>query len=103
MTDPMRVRAVMTGDKVEVKILMQHVMETGQRKDADGNVVPAHYIVKVTANCKGREVLSADWGPSVSKNPYLAFRFKGAAKGDKVSITWSDTAGESRTDEVTIA
>ena len=48
-------------------------------------------------------MLSADWGPSVSKNPYLAFRFKGAAKGDKITITWTDTAGESRTDEVTIA
>jgi sulfur-oxidizing protein SoxZ len=102
MTDPMRVRAVMLGDKVDVKILMSHVMETGQRKDADGNVVPAHYIVKVTATCNGRTVLSADWGPSVSKNPYLSFRFKGAAKGDKLTITWTDTAGESRTDEVTI-
>ena len=103
MTDPMRVRAVMTGDKVDVKVLMSHVMETGQRKDAEGNIVPAHYIVKVTATCNGREVLSADWGPSVSKNPYLAFRFKGAAKGDKITITWTDTAGESRTDEVKIA
>ena len=86
MADPMRIRAVMMGDKVDVKILMSHVMETGQRKDADGNVVPAHYIVKVTATCNGRNVLAADWGPSVSKNPYLAFRFKGAAKGDKIMI-----------------
>lgn len=102
MTDPMRVRAIMMGGKVDVKILMSHVMETGQRKDTDGNVVPAHYIVKVTATCNGRPVLAADWGPSVSKNPYLSFRFKGAAKGDKLTITWTDTAGDSRTDEVTI-
>ncbi len=102
MADPMRVRAVMMGDMVDVKILMSHVMETGQRKDADGNVVPAHYIVKVTATCKGREVLSADWGPSVAKNPYLSFRFKGATKGDKLTITWIDTAGDTRTDEVAI-
>jgi len=77
-------------------------METGQRKDADGNIVPAHYIVKVTATCKGREVLNAEWGPSISKNPYLSFRFKGAAKGDKVTITWTDTAGDTRTDEAPI-
>ncbi|MGE0861849.1 MAG: thiosulfate oxidation carrier complex protein SoxZ, partial [Gammaproteobacteria bacterium] len=64
---------------------------------------PAHYIVKVSASCNGREVLDADWGPSVSKNPYLAFRFKGAAKGDKLKVTWTDTAGESRSDEVAIA
>lgn len=102
MADPMRIRAVMMGDKVDVKILMSHVMETGQRKNADGDVVPAHYIVKVTATCKGRTVLSADWGPSVSKNPYLSFRFKGAAKGDTLSVTWTDTAGDSRTDEVVI-
>ena len=102
MTDPMRIRAVLTGDKVDVKILMSHVMETGQRKNIDGDVVPAHYIVKVTAACKGREVFAADWGPSVSKNPYLSFRFRDAAKGDKLSITWTDTAGETRTDEVTI-
>lgn len=102
MPDPMRIRALAKGEQVEVKVLMAHVMETGQRKDADGNAVPAHYIVKVTASCKGREVLNADWGPSVSKNPYLAFRFNGAAKGDKLSVTWTDTAGESRTDEVAI-
>lgn len=102
MTDPMRVRATLMGDKVEVKVLMSHVMETGQRKDADGNIVPARYIVKVGASCNGREVLSADWGPSISKNPFLAFRFKGATKGDKVTITWRDSAGESRSDEVAI-
>ena len=102
MADPMRIRATMMGDKVDVKILMSHVMETGQRKDADGNIVPAHYIVKVTATCKGREVLNAEWGPSISKNPYLSFRFKGAAKGDKVTITWTDTAGDTRTDEAPI-
>lgn len=102
MPDPMRIRAVMMGELVDVKILMAHVMETGQRKDADGNLVPAHYITKVTARCKDRTVLSADWGPSIAKNPYLSFRFKGGAKGDKLSITWTDTAGGERTDEVTI-
>lgn len=102
MADPMRLRATLTGDTVAVKVLMAHVMETGQRKDTDDNIVPARYIVSVTARCNGREVLSADWGPSISKNPYLAFRFKGAAMGDTVVITWTDSAGESRTDEATI-
>ncbi|MBM4226599.1 MAG: thiosulfate oxidation carrier complex protein SoxZ [Gammaproteobacteria bacterium] len=102
MPDPMRIRAVMMGEVVDVKILMSHVMETGQRKDADGNVVPAHYITEVTATCKDKTVMSAAWGPSVAKNPYFSFRFKGGAKGDKLSITWKDTAGGTRTDEVTI-
>jgi sulfur-oxidizing protein SoxZ len=99
----MRIRVTLSGEIVEVKVLMSHPMETGQRKDADGKLVPAHFIDKVTATCKGIEVLSADWGPSVSKNPFLAFRFRGAAQGDNVSITWSDTAGETRTDEAAIA
>lgn len=102
MPNPMRIRAVMMGELVDVKILMAHVMETGQRKDADGNLVPAHYIVNVTATCNGRTVMAAEWGPSVSKNPYFSFRFRGGAKGDKLSITWKDTDGETRTDETTI-
>lgn len=103
MADPMRIRATLTGDTVEVKALMSHPMETGLRKDADGKLVPAHYINTVKASCNGKDVLTADWGPAVSKNPFLAFRFKGAAKGDKVSITWNDTAGETRTDETVIS
>lgn len=103
MADPMRIRAALTGDVVEVKVLMSHPMETGLRKDASGNPVPAHYIQTVKASCKGKDVLTAEWGPAVSKNPFLAFKFKGAAKGDKVSVTWLDTAGETRTDEAVIS
>ena len=103
MADPMRIRAAANGDVTEVKILMSHPMETGQRKDASGQLVPAHFIDKVTATCNGKTVLSADWGPAVSKNPFLAFRFKGAKAGDKISVTWVDTNGTTRTDEATIA
>lgn len=103
MADPMRIRAAVKGDVTEVKILMSHPMETGQRKDASGQLVPAHFIDKVTATWNGKTVLTADWGPAVSKNPFLAFRFKGAKAGDKISVTWVDTNGATRTDEATIA
>jgi sulfur-oxidizing protein SoxZ len=103
MADPMRIRATLNGDVTEVKVLMSHPMETGQRKDASGKLIPPHFIDKVTATSNGKTVLSADWGPAVSKNPFLSFRFKGAKAGDKVSITWVDTAGETRTDEATIS
>ena len=103
MADPMRIRASLTGDTVEVKVLMSHPMETGLRKDGSGKPVPAHYIENVKASCKGKDVLTAEWGPAVSKNPFLAFKFKGGAKGDKVSVTWLDTAGETRTDEAVIS
>jgi sulfur-oxidizing protein SoxZ len=47
-------------------------------------------------------VLSAQWGPAVSKNPYLEFSFKGGQKGDRITVTWEDNKGEKRTDEATI-
>ncbi|HSE92013.1 MAG TPA: thiosulfate oxidation carrier complex protein SoxZ [Methylomirabilota bacterium] len=99
MADPMRIRASIQGDTVQVRVLMSHEMETGQRKDSAGNVVPAHFIQSVVATHNGRQVFRAEWGPAVSKNPYLQFQFKGAKTGDKVMITWSDNKGDSRTDE----
>jgi sulfur-oxidizing protein SoxZ len=86
MADPMKIRATLNGDVVEVKVLMAHPMETGLRKGSDGKPVPAHYIETVKVECNDREVLSADWGPAVSKNPFLALRFKGGKQGDKVTI-----------------
>ncbi len=86
MADPMRIRANVTGDSTEVKVLMNHEMETGQRKDAAGKVIPAWFIQNVTATWNGKTVLTAQWGPAVSKNPFLSFKFKGGAKGEKVKI-----------------
>ena len=91
------------GDLVEVKALVSHIMETGQRKDGAGNVIPAHHIQNVTATWNGKTVLSAQLGPSVSQNPVLNFSFKGGAKGDKVIVTWTDNKGDKRTDEAAIS
>jgi sulfur-oxidizing protein SoxZ len=102
MADPMKIRASLQGDVVEVKVLMSHEMETGQRKDASGAVIPAHYIQSVTAECNGKTVMTAEWGPAVSKNPYVSFKFKGGAKGDTIKVTWVDNKGETRSDEGTI-
>ena len=103
MADPMKIRATLAGDATEVKVLMNHEMETGQRKDSQGRTVPAWFIQNVTATWNGKTVLSAQWGPAISKNPFLSFKFKGGAKGEKVQLTWVDTKGETRTDEATIA
>jgi sulfur-oxidizing protein SoxZ len=103
MPDPMRIRANVTGDSTDVRVLMSHQMETGQRKDAAGKVIPAWFIQTVTATHNGRNVLTAQWGPAVSQNPFLSFKFKGGAKGDKIQITWVDNRGEKRTDEALIA
>ncbi|WP_293642347.1 thiosulfate oxidation carrier complex protein SoxZ [Polaromonas sp.] len=103
MADPMRIRAQAAGDKTTVRVLMAHEMESGQRKDAAGKIVPAWYIQEVTASHNGKAVLAAEWGPAVSKNPFLQFVLKGAKAGDKIAITWKDTRGDTRTDEATVS
>ena len=103
MADPMRIRAQQKGDTTEVRVLMAHIMETGQRKDSAGNTVPAHHIQTVTATWNGKPVLAVNFGPAVSQNPVMNFTFKGGAKGDKVIVTWTDNKGDKRTDEAVIA
>jgi sulfur-oxidizing protein SoxZ len=102
MGDPMRIRATAQGDSTEVRVLMAHEMETGQRKDASGKLVPAHYISNVTVTHAGKVVLSAEWGAAIAKNPFLQFRFAGGKKGDEVSVTWTDNKGDTRTDKAVI-
>jgi sulfur-oxidizing protein SoxZ len=101
--EPTRIRASLQGDKALVRVLMTHEMESGQRKDADGKLVPAHFIREVTVRHNGRPVLSAQWGPAVSKNPYLQFAFAGARPGDRIQVSWLDTKGDTRTDETAIS
>lgn len=103
MADPMRIRAQAAGDKATVRVLMSHEMESGQRKDSSGKLVPAHFINEVSATLNGKVVLTAEWGPSVSKNPFMQFVVKGAKAGDKIAVSWKDNKGESRTDEATVS
>ena len=103
MADPMRIRAQAQGNNAVVRVLMSHEMETGQRKDASGKTIPAWHITDVTAELNGKQVLSAEWGTAVAKNPFLQFTIKGAKAGDKLAITWKDNRGDTRTDEVTVS
>ncbi len=102
MGNPMKIRTKLDGDVVQVRVLMSHPMETGQRKTPEGELIPQHFIQLVSASYKDRTVLSAQWGAAISRNPYLSFKFQGAAKGEKVKISWVDSKGDSRTDEATI-
>jgi len=102
MADPMRIRAQAAGDKTTVRVLMSHEMETGQRKDSSGKVIPAWHITEVSAALNGKPVMSAQWGPAVSKNPFLQFTVKGAKAGDKIAVTWLDNKGDKRTDEASV-
>jgi sulfur-oxidizing protein SoxZ len=99
-----KIRATAQGDTADVKALMNHPMETGQRKDAKtGQVIPAHFINKVTATVNGKTVLDAQWGAAISKNPFLGFKVKGAKAGDKVVISWEDNKGEKASAEATVS
>jgi sulfur-oxidizing protein SoxZ len=103
MADPMRIRAKAEGDKATVRVLMSHEMETGLRKDSSGKPIPAWFIQEVSATLNGTTVMTAQWGPSVAKNPFLQFNVRGAKAGDKIAITWQDNKGDKRTDEATVS
>jgi sulfur-oxidizing protein SoxZ len=80
------------GELVEVKALVSHVMETGQRKDAQGNVIPRKILNKFTCTVNGKQVFAADFEPAVSANPYIQFKFKAMESGPVV-LTWTDDDG----------
>ena len=103
MADPMRIRAQVAGNNATVRVLMNHEMETGLRKDAAGKLVPAWHITEVTATHNGKPVMTAEWGPAVSKNPFLQFTIRGAKAGDKIGVTWKDNKGDTRTDEAVVS
>ena len=103
MSDPMRIRAQAQGDKTTVRVLVSHEMESGQRKDAAGKLVPAWFIQSINATWNGKTVMSAQWGTAVSKNPFIQFVFKGGKAGEKIVISWVDNHGDKRSDEAVIA
>jgi sulfur-oxidizing protein SoxZ len=103
MADPMRIRAQAQGPNAVVRVLMAHEMETGQRKDSAGKTIPAWHITEVSAQHNGKTVLTAQWGPAISKNPFLQFTVKGAKAGDKITVNWVDNRGDKRTDEALVA
>lgn len=80
------------GDIVEVKALVSHIMETGQRKGADGKPIPRKILNKFTATVNGKEVFAADFEPAISANPYIQFKFKAIESGPVV-LTWIDDDG----------
>jgi sulfur-oxidizing protein SoxZ len=97
MASTIRVRATSSDDITEVQALIQHPMDSGFLKDADGAIIPPHFIQQVTFEHDGRAVFVADWGTAVSRDPYLRFSFKGADKGDDLKISWVDNKGATDT------
>jgi sulfur-oxidizing protein SoxZ len=80
------------GEIVEVKALVSHVMESGQRKDSKGQTIPRKILNKFVATVNGKEVFSADFEPAISANPYIQFKFRATESGPVV-LTWTDDDG----------
>jgi sulfur-oxidizing protein SoxZ len=102
MAEPMKIRTKLEGDIADIRVLMAHPMETGQRKDASGNLVPLHFIQTIVAELNGKTVFQAETSQAIARNPVFGFKVKGAKAGDKLRITWTDNKGDTRTDEVAV-
>ena len=87
------------GDIIEIKTLIAHVMETGQRKDATGRITPRDIINTFSASYAGREVFKATLHPGTSANPYLHFTMRVPGPGE-FEFIWTDDAGAKITEKV---
>ena len=103
MAGPMKMRATWANGFTDVRVLMTHPMETGLRKDADGKIVPQHFIQNLTVKVNGKTVIDAQISQAVSRNPVFSFRLKGGAKGDKIEVSWLDNKGETNQIETAVA
>jgi sulfur-oxidizing protein SoxZ len=90
------------GEIIEIKTLISHEMESGQRRDSSGKVVPRKIINKFTAAFNGKPFFEADWHPAVSANPYQAFFFKVNESGE-FKFTWKDDDGSEYTSTAKVA
>jgi len=89
------------GDIITIKTLISHKMESGQRKDKEGNPIPRQIINKFTCEFNGAAVFSCDLDPAVSANPYFEFSAKVNESGS-FKFTWHDDDGSVYTDEKNI-
>lgn len=97
-----KVRAKYKDGVTTVKALMTHPMESGFRKNSNGEAIPAHFIQEVACEVDGQMMVNAHWSGGVSKNPYLSFKFDGG-EGKTLKLTWTDNKGDSDSVESAIA
>jgi sulfur-oxidizing protein SoxZ len=87
------------GDLIEIKTLISHVMETGQRRDKDGKIIPRMIINTFVATFDGRVVIRTELHPGMSANPYLSFFMKVPGPGE-FEFTWIDDSGDKVTERL---
>lgn len=102
MPGSIKIRASVAGDMAEVKCLITHPMEPGNRKDkTTGADITPKFITEVTAEVNGKVVLAGNMSAAVSKNPFLSFKAPAKA-GDKIKVSWKDNTGETDSEEAAI-
>ena len=99
----MRMSAKLKDDITEVKMVINHPMETGRKKDDFGQLIPAHFIQQLLVALNGKHVFETQFGAGIAKNPYLTFRIKGAKVGDKLETIWVDNLGETGVGDITVS
>ena len=90
------------GDVIEIKTLISHIMETGYRRTASGEVVPRDIITSFTCRFNGEEIFRADLFPATAANPFISF-FTVATKSGKFDFEWIGDNGISETASASIA
>jgi sulfur-oxidizing protein SoxZ len=90
-----KIRTKQFEDITLIRTLISHPMETGRKKDEQGNLIPVHFIQELTVKHNDKVIASSVMGAGISRNPYFAFKFKGGKAGDKISISWLDNLGQS--------
>ena len=86
---------------VKAKLLVKHPMESGMRKDKEGKLIPIHHLKEVKVDYKGEMIFHGEFGTGVSKDPFVAFSFKGT-KGETFTIDAVDSKGVTGHSEVKI-
>jgi sulfur-oxidizing protein SoxZ len=89
------------GDIIEIKTLMSHIMETGYRHTASGQVVPRDIVTSFTCRYNGEEIFRADLFPAIAANPYLSF-FAVAKESGRSEFEWIGDNGYSSTASASI-
>ncbi len=101
---PMKMRAKTVNGETEISVVVDHPMETGSRIDPRTQTkIPPHFIQKMTFSLNGKEVAVADLGFAVSRNPLIKVKIRGAKRGDKIRVTWSDNKGQTDEKEMVLA
>jgi sulfur-oxidizing protein SoxZ len=104
MTSGLKIRTKQEDDFTLVRILIEHPMETGRRRDeVTGAIVPAHFITEVEVTHNGKPIVRGEMTTGVSKTPYLQVRFRGGRPGDRIGVRWVDNLGQSDSGETRIS